>query len=64
MLYTDDTMLLLGDTLDSFEMAMQTIMRFGEFSGLLINWDKSALLQQENDPPQAIVPSCPVPVVS
>lgn len=65
MLYGDDTILLLGDTLDSLEVAMHTITRFGEFSGLLIYWDKSALMQLDNDPPQqAIVPSCPIPFVS
>lgn len=49
MLYAEDTMLLLGDTLNSLEAVMQTITRFDKFSGLFINWDKSALMLLENN---------------
>lgn len=44
MLYADDTMLLLGDTFHTLKAAMHTITKFGELSGLLINWEKSALM--------------------
>lgn len=64
MLYADNTILLLGDTMHSLETAMSIIAHSGEFSGLLINWDKSALMLLDTNPPQTIISSCPVPVTS
>ena len=52
MLYADDTMLLLGDTSGSLREAMSVIQTFGSFSGLLINWTKSALMLLDSSGPQ------------
>lgn len=44
VLYADDILLFLGD-IDSFlAVAMNIIADFGYFSGLVINWEKSALM--------------------
>lgn len=43
-MYADDILLFLGDTQTSLLAAMRLIKEFGYFSGLKINWDKSALL--------------------
>lgn len=43
-LYADDLLLFLGDTQDSLWKAMNIINRFGQISGLKINWPKSSLL--------------------
>lgn len=56
ILYAEDTLLLLGDTVHSLREAMLTIFRFGGFSGLLINWSKSALLLLDRDDTQTDVP--------
>lgn len=42
-LYADDTLLYLPDALDSLEEALRIIDRFGSFSGIRINWNKSIL---------------------
>lgn len=60
MLYADNTM--LGDTLHSLEVAMSTVDQLGVFSGLLKNWDKSALMLLDNNPIQTITPFCPGPL--
>lgn len=44
MLYTDDTMLLLGDTYESLQEAMSVISNFGIYSGLVINWTKLSIM--------------------
>lgn len=44
MLYTDDTIILLGDTDASLKETMVTITKFGNYSGLKINCSKSALM--------------------
>lgn len=62
MLYAENTMLMLGDTTHSLETAMSTIAHFSEFSGLLIIWDKSALMLLDTNSSQTITPSCPVSV--
>lgn len=64
MLYAEDTMLLLGDTTHYLEIALSTIARFGDFSGLRINGDKSTLMLLDYSLAQIIAPSCPVPVTS
>lgn len=46
MVYTDDTLILLGDTDASLRETMATITEFDSFSGLTINWSKSALMLQ------------------
>lgn len=43
-LYTDDVLLFLGDSQSSLATAMNIVGKFGRFSGLVINWEKSALL--------------------
>lgn len=43
-MYADDILLFLGDTQDSLRTAMGMIEDFGHFSGLKINWEKSAIL--------------------
>ena len=64
MLYADDTLLLLGDMDTSLREAMETILEFGKFSGLLINWSKSALLLLDCGDSQVINPLCPIPITS
>lgn len=44
MLYADDTMILLRDVDGSLTEAMSTIVEFGKYSGLQINWTKSSLM--------------------
>lgn len=44
MLYTDDTMLMLGDITSSIKEVMAVITGFGTYSGLIINWSKSSLM--------------------
>lgn len=43
-LYADDVLFFLGDTEPSLTAAMNIVEEFGRFSGLAINWEKSALL--------------------
>lgn len=43
-LYADDILLFLADTQESLETAMRIVREFGNFSGLLINWEKSVIL--------------------
>lgn len=38
MMYADDTIMFLGDTSTSLKGAMTVIRKFGEYSGLVINW--------------------------
>lgn len=38
-LYADDLLLFLGDTQGSLLKAMEIITNFGQFSGLIINWE-------------------------
>lgn len=51
IMYADDTMLLLGDTSESLSEAMRVIGRFGQYSGLIINWTKSSLLLLDRELP-------------
>lgn len=50
-MYADDTLLYLADPGHSLHNALQTIERFGKFSGLKINWEKSQVLPIDNFPP-------------
>ena len=43
-LYADDVLLFLGDTNQSIKQAMTIFRDFGKLSGLVINWEKSALM--------------------
>lgn len=43
-LFADDVLFFLGDVETSLNPVMQMVVEFGRFSGLVINWDKSALL--------------------
>lgn len=54
MLYANDTMLLLGDMSTSLTEAMNVIRRFGEYSGLVINWTKSSLLLLDREPSSSL----------
>lgn len=64
MLYTDDTMLLLGDTSDSLKAAMSIIVQFGRYSGLVINWTKSSLMVLDADPDAQDVEPLQIPLTS
>lgn len=58
-MYADDTLLYLADPGPSLHRALQTIERFGKFSGLKINWGKSQVLPIDTFPPtefQATLP--------
>lgn len=57
MLYTDDILLLPGDTTLSLQTLMSTILEFGQYSGLTINWTKSALLLLDGDATQPVTPA-------
>lgn len=50
-LYADDTLLYLADSGPSLQNALQLIERFGTFSGLKINWEKSQILPIDSFPP-------------
>lgn len=43
-LYADDVLLFLGDTEHSLRQAINTVERFGNLTGLVVNLRKSALL--------------------
>lgn len=62
MLYADDMLLLLRDTTKSLQTVMSTVLDFGQYSGLTINWSKSALLLLDGDSAQPIAPTCPIPI--
>lgn len=64
MLYADDMMLFLGDTTASVMGVMTIISSFVHYSGLTINWTKSALLVLDEDRDLEIPDSCPIPVVT
>ncbi|XP_072012556.1 peroxisomal membrane protein PEX14 isoform X1 [Engystomops pustulosus] len=57
-LYADDTLVYLGDVGPSLESLLSLIERYGGFSGLRVNWDKSALFPLSD----VGVHSLPVPV--
>lgn len=44
--YADDTLLYLDGSTDALPTALALIKRFGSFSGLKINWDKSQIVPQ------------------
>lgn len=44
ILYTDDLLLLLGDTQNSLRKSMEEMKNFGQFCGLIINYGKYTLL--------------------
>lgn len=50
-MYADDTLLYLDDSDSSLPLALDLIKRFGTFSGLRINWDKSQILPLDSFPP-------------
>lgn len=62
MLYSDDTLLMLGDV--SLWEAMKAITKFGDFSGLQINWTKSAVLLLDEDATQPVASMCPIPITT
>lgn len=64
MLYADDMMLLLGDTTTSLAEVITTISGFGHFSGLTINWSKSALMVLDGEQTVDLPDFCPIPVVT
>lgn len=43
-LFADDVLFFLGDVETSLNTVIQMVGEFGRFSGLVINWEKSALL--------------------
>lgn len=63
LLYADDMLLLLADTDTSLKNVMSTITDFGRFSGLTINWSKSALLALDQGIHPQLGIYCPVPVI-
>ena len=63
MLYADDMLLFLEDTEGSLRQVMAIITDFGRFSGLTINWSKSALLFLDGEPVAGSGLASPVPVV-
>lgn len=63
MLYADDMLLLLGDKGPSLRAVMAIISEFGKYSGLTINWTKSALLQLDHSLNPQRFSFCPAPVV-
>lgn len=48
--YADDTLLYLEDSYVSLPTVLTLIERFGTFSGLRINWDKSQILPLDSYP--------------
>lgn len=64
MLYADDRLLLLGDTDASLQEAMATILEFGGFSGLNINYSKFALKLLDGTDTQTVTWACPIPITS
>lgn len=62
-LYADDLLLFLDDTRDSLIHAISLITEFGDYSGLWINWDKSALFPVDAFSPSSRVSSTPLVVV-
>lgn len=48
--YADDTLLYLDDSENSLPLTLDLIERFGTFSGLRINWDKSQILPLDSFP--------------
>lgn len=48
--YADDTLLYLDDSESSLPLALDLIERFGRFSGLRVNWDKSQILPLDSFP--------------
>lgn len=64
MLYADDIMHFLGDIRASLVGVMSIILDFGHYSGLTINWTKSALVVLDKELGVTLPDSCPVPIVS
>lgn len=64
MLYADDSLFMLGDTDLSLREAMLTITKFSGFSGLHINWSKSALLLLDEEDTQSVTSTCPIPIAT
>lgn len=64
MLYADDMLLFMEDVDDSLSHAMPLITDFGHYSGLTINWSKSALMFLDGAPGLDAELPCPVPVVT
>lgn len=64
MLYADDMMLFLGDTAASLAEVTTVISRFGHYSGLAINWSKSALMLLDGVREVDLPDSCPIPVLT
>lgn len=64
MLYADDMLLFMGDPSHSLPGIMSIITQFGHYSGLIINWSKSALMLLDEDQEVELPDSCPIPVVA
>lgn len=64
MLYADDMLLFLGDTSQSLLGVMNIIEQFGHFSGLTINWSKSALMMLDESGDVNLPDSCPIPTTT
>lgn len=64
MLYADDMLLFLRDTSHSLLEVMSIIKLFGHYSGLTINWSKSALMVLDGDHGVALPDHCPIPLVT
>lgn len=64
MLYADDTMIMLGDTDASLKETMSTITEFGDYSGLNINWTKSALMLIGVVGAYQVDAACPIPLAT
>uniref|UniRef100_A0A803JF55 Reverse transcriptase domain-containing protein n=1 Tax=Xenopus tropicalis TaxID=8364 RepID=A0A803JF55_XENTR len=63
-LYADDTLLYLADPHNSFTSAIQIVKRFGRFSGLQINWEKSIVFPLDGQAPQMTEPECTLKVAN
>lgn len=64
LLYADNILLLLGDADISLRTVMSIIMNFSRFSGLTINWSKSALLPLDQGVHSQLDNYCSVPIVT
>lgn len=64
MLYADDMLLFLGDTSHSLIGVMAIIEQFGHFTGLTINWSKSALMMLDESRDVSLPDSCPIPITT
>lgn len=58
--YADDTLLYIDGSTDALQKALATIERFGSFSGLKINWNKSQILPLDSFPETRVQAQLPL----